>query len=202
MKKHRLWLFFALLPLAVASALAVRTFAQAPTEAALRPPKGAKVAIIIFEDLQCPDCARANPLVEEAAKTYKIPLVRYDFPLPQHDWAMQAAIFARYFDTKKLGDEYRDAVFQHQREITKDSLRQFTENFAKEHKTSLPFAVDPTGKFDAAIKKDQDLGKRVGLTHTPTIYVVSNKRTGTPFVEVVDRSQLYQLIDAMKAQAE
>jgi len=30
------------------------------------------------------------------------------------------------------------------------------------------------------------------------LYVVSNKRSGTPFVEVVDRSQLFQLIDTMK----
>jgi hypothetical protein len=28
--------------------------------------------------------------------------------------------------------------------------------------------------------------------------VVSNKHTGTPFVEVVDRNQLFQLIDTMK----
>jgi len=36
------------------------------------------------------------------------------------------------------------------------------------------------------------------LQHTPTLYVVSNKRSGTPFVEVVDRSQLFQLIDTMR----
>jgi hypothetical protein len=35
------------------------------------------------------------------------------------------------------------------------------------------------------------------LQHTPTLYVVSNKRSGKPFVEVVDRSQLYALIDEM-----
>ena len=34
--------------------------------------------------------------------------------------------------------------------------------------------------------------------HTPTIYVVSNKRAGKPFVEVVDRSQLFALIDSMQ----
>ena len=53
----------------------------------LKPPKGADVAIVIFEDLECPDCARAAPLVEEAARTYKIPVVRHDYPLPMHPWA-------------------------------------------------------------------------------------------------------------------
>ncbi len=40
----------------------------------------------------------------------------------------------------------------------------------------------------------------MGLDHTPTIYLVNNKTTGQSYVEVKDRSQLYQMIDAMKAQ--
>jgi protein-disulfide isomerase len=62
----------------------------------------------------------------------------------------------------------------------------------------LPFVVDPQGKLAALITADRDLGNRVGIQHTPTIYVVSNKTQGKPFVEVVDRSQLFQLIDTMK----
>jgi hypothetical protein len=31
---------------------------------ALKPPPGARVAIIEFEDLECPDCANANPLLK------------------------------------------------------------------------------------------------------------------------------------------
>ena len=58
--------------------------------------------------------------------------------------------------------------------------------------------VDPAGKLAALVLADKELGKSLNLEHTPTIYVVSNKRAGKPFVEVVDRSQLYALIDAMK----
>ncbi len=170
---------------------------------ALRPPKGARVALVIFEDLQCPDCARANPLVEEAARTYRIPLVRHDFPLPQHSWSFRAAVLARYFDTKseKLGDEYRDTVFQHQLEITPDNLQAFTEKFAAEHKTTLPFVVDPSGALERKVKTDYALGQSVGIQHTPTIYVVSNRTSGTPFVEVVDRTQLFHMIEDMLQQA-
>ena len=167
---------------------------------ALRPPKGANVAIVIFEDLQCPDCARAAPLVEEAARTYKIPVVRHDFPLQMHPWAYDAAILARFFDThsKAVGNEFRDTVFKHQLEITKDNLRGFAEKFAAAHKIDLPFVVDPDGKLAKLIEADRATGNQLGLQHTPTLYVVSNKRSGTPFVEVVDRNQLFQLIDTMK----
>jgi len=187
-------IFIAILALAA-------SFAAAQDKASiLKPPKGATVAIVIFEDLECPDCARAAPLVEEASRTYKIPVVRHDFPLPMHPWAWDAAILARYFDThsKVLGNDFRDTVFRHQLEITKDTLRSFAEKYAASHKIDLPFVVDPEGKLAALVNADRDLGKTLELQHTPTLYVVSNKHSGTPFVEVVDRSQLFQLIDTMK----
>ncbi len=200
MKKHRLWLLFVLLALAIAGTLASR----AQDTRALRPPKGASVALVAFEDLECPDCARANKLLVEAARTYKIPLVRYDFPLPGHEWSKEAAIIARYFDTKskKIGDDFRDSVFEHQQEITKSNLRAFAERFAAQRKVDLPIFVDPQGKLAAQVQADYDLGQRLNVSHTPTIYVVSNAQQGTPFVEVVDRTQLYQMIDEMKRKAE
>jgi protein-disulfide isomerase len=169
----------------------------------LRPPKGSKVALIIFEDLQCPDCARAAPLVHEAAKKYNIPLVQYDFPLPMHNWSFDAAVNARYFDSKskQLGDEYRLYIFQNQPQITKDNLRGVTERFAEQHKVTLPFVVDPNGDFAKQVRADFQIGQRVGIDHTPTIYVVSDTTRGKPFVEVVDRSQLYQLIDQVEKEA-
>jgi len=188
-----------LLTLACFALLSSAAFSQA-VNPALRPPKGAQVAIVVFEDLQCPDCRRAAPLLEEAAKAYKIPIVRHDYPLPMHNWSYDAAVIARYFETrsKQLGNDFRDYIFEHQPEITPPTLRAFAERFATEHKVDLPFVVDPQGKLAAGINQDRDLGKRVGIEHTPTIYVVSNKTQGKPFVEVVDRSQLFQLIDAMK----
>jgi protein-disulfide isomerase len=168
----------------------------------LRPPKGSPVALVVFEDLQCPQCARAAPLLNQAAQTYKIPLVQHDFPLPMHNWSMNAAIIARYFDThsKAVGNAFRDYVFEHQREILPDNLRSFAEKFAAEHKVELPFVVDPAGKLSALINADRELGKSINLDHTPTIYIVSDKKTATPYLEVKDLSQLYAMIDTMKRQ--
>ena len=172
---------------------------QVHDSSALRPPAGARVAIIEFEDLECPDCARANPLLKEAATNYKIPWVRHDFPLPFHNWSFNAAVNARWFDTKSkaLGDEYRDQVFANQPSIVSpEVLREFTQKFADSHKIALPIAMDPQGTLATQVKADYALGQRIGIEHTPTIWVVtaSNSR-GAPFVEVVDRSKLYELID-------
>ncbi len=197
---------------------AVGAAAQATTPvhdpAPLKPPPGSKVAIVEFEDMECPDCARANPLLKDAAAQYKIPWVRHDFPLSFHAWSFDAAVYARWFDTKskKMGDDFRDAVFANQLLIdaaaetspetpagptpaATAAIHNFAEKFAQEHGLALPFVVDPQKKLADAVTADLDVGKRVGIEHTPTIWIVTNKTNGVPFVEVVDRQKLYQIID-------
>jgi protein-disulfide isomerase len=183
---------------------ALAQFSQPPAgtpvrdPAVLRPPAGARVAIVEFEDMECPDCARANPLVKEAVTKYHIPWVRHDFPLPFHAWSFNAAVNARWFDlkSKALGDQYRDDVFDNQPSITSpEVLTQFTQKWANEHHIALPFAIDPQGKLATEVKADYALGQRVGIEHTPTIWVVTASSKGAPFVEVLDRSKLFQLID-------
>jgi|SRR5579872_2087245 len=186
-----------------ALSMLLATVSYSADTSSLKPPPGSKVAIVEFIDLQCPDCAAANPLIKEAAKTYNIPIVRHDFPLPKHNWSYDAAIMAKYFDSqsKALGSAWRDYCFENQPAITPENLRSYADNFAKHNNVVFPFLVDPDGKFAAEVKADFALGQRVGIEHTPTIYVVSNKSYGQPFVEVVDRSKLYTIIDDMMSQA-
>lgn len=188
---------FSLLTLAAVLFCCSLTFGQDPS--LLRPPKGATVALVVFQDLECPKCRIDAPLEEQAAKSHNIPLVRRDYPLPGHAWSYQAAVMARYFDTqgKELGNQFRDFIFQHQPEITPENLQSFAQKFATEHKADLPFVLDPQGKLAALVNADKDLGNKIGIQHTPTIYVVSNK-PAHPFVEVTDDKQLFQLIEAMK----
>lgn len=186
------------LPIALLLLLTAGT-AQDSVSPALRPPKGAQVAIVVFEDLQCPMCRRTAPLLEQASKTYKIPVVRHDFPLPMHNWSYDAAVMARYYDThsKALGNEFRDYIFANQLEINPKNLRSYAEKFAAEHKVDFPFVVDPNGKLAALVNADRDLGKSIKLAHTPTVYIVSTRHPDKPYVEVPDNNQLYAMIDAM-----
>jgi protein-disulfide isomerase len=169
----------------------------------LRPPKGSKVAIIVFEDLECPQCAKAAPLLHDASKKYNIPLLQHDFPLRQHPWSFEAAVNARYFDTQslKLGDDYRLYVFQNQNFITKQNLRGVTEKWADDHKVTLPFVVDPSGALTAKVEADRDLGTRIPLDHTPTIYIVSDTGRGPSVLEVTDITQLYEKLDGVMKEA-
>src|ERR1700746_3324785 len=170
--KNQLWNRLVLSVVSVFLVLAsLPAIAQDTVDTVLRPPKGAQVAIVVFEDLQCPMCRRTAPLVEQASKTYKIPVVRHDFPLPMHNWSYQAAVMARYFDTysKSLGNEFRDYIFENQLEVNPQNLRGFAEKFAAAHKVEVPFIIDPSGKLAAAVNADRDLGKAINFDHPPTV---------------------------------
>ena len=149
--------------------------------------------------MECPVCGKENPLIKAAATSYKIPWARHDFIIPYHAWSTNGAISARWFDTKSkaLGDEYRDQVFANQSSIsTPVVLREFTEKFAKSHGIALPFAIDPQGKLAADVKADSDLGRRTGIDHTPTVFIVTANSKGAPYIEVQHPDQdLYKTID-------
>ena len=197
--------------LAAALLLSTSAFAQfsAPPNTAnsfrdtsvVKPPAGAKVAIYEFEDLECPACSHAFPIVHAAVEKYKIPLVRHDFPLKMHIWSRDAAIIARYIQDKidpKAAEEYRRAVFASQTSIaSKDDLQRFTQKYFQSHGRVMPFVIDPNGLFAAEVQADYTLGERIGLTQTPTIFVVTNKN----WIQVTDINLLYATIDAAIAEA-
>lgn len=165
----------------------------------LKPPPGARVAIVVFEDLECPTCARVYPQVWEVANANKVAVVLHDFPIGAHPWSFDAAVFARFFDerSEQLGNDFRGYIYQNQPQITKGNLRQYVEKFANDHKAPLPFAFDTDGKLKDKVVADRELGNRLGLQHTPTIFVIGNGGAATPPVEVTDYSQLNQIVADM-----
>ena len=173
--------------------------------APLKPPPGVRIAIFEFADLECPACAHANPLLKQAAAQYKIPWLRHDFIIPGHVWSLQAAVNARWFDTqvKGLGDQYRDQVFANQQFIeTRADLDRFTQKFAQYCKISLPFSMDPQNKLMDQVQADVELGKRVGIAKTPTIFIIVNTAGGPRYFESRDPDHdLYQTIDQAMAVA-
>jgi protein-disulfide isomerase len=172
----------------------------------LKPPAGARAAIVMFADLECPECASAYPLVWQAADAHKIPVLLYDFPLPRHNWSFAAAVWARYFDTQdnkslKIGNEFRRYIYANQKQISRDNLQQWVQRFADEHKITLPPLNDPEGKLAQKVKADFALGQRIGVEHPPTIWVISNGSVSQPLVEEVKDRELNQMIDEMLRKA-
>ena len=168
----------------------------------LKPPVGAKVAVVVFEDLECPSCAKAYPQVWQAANASHVPVVLHDFPLSKHPWSFQAAIDARFLDTKseKLGNDFRGYIYKNQPQITRGNLLQYFQKFADDNKVPVPFAVDPQGKLEEKIRADYNLGLKCELTGTPTIFVVG-RGAAPSFLEVKDPDELSTAIADMQKKA-
>jgi protein-disulfide isomerase len=165
----------------------------------LKPPPGVKVAVLEWEDLECPACAHAFPFVHTAVAQYKIPLIRHDFQIPGHIWSHEASLYARYLQDKvspDLATDYRRQVFASQFRIgSRDDLNKFTQQFFTSHGKQLPFVLDPTGQLGKEVDADRDMGIKIGLMETPTIVVVTNKG----WIQVKDVSELDKAIDEAEA---
>src|SRR5260370_30273918 len=168
---------------------------------AFKPPSDAKVAMIEFEDLECPLCARVSPMVREAMSRYHIPRVHHDFIIPGHAWSRTGAIYARYLEDKvspQVAEDFRRDVFASQRLIASpDDLQQFTRRWFQAHGQAMPFVIDPSGKCAAEVEADCVLGRGGGVAHTPTLVVATAHR----WIEVTEPGQLYAAIDRAEAEA-
>lgn len=166
-----------------------------------KPPAGAKVAVIEYEDLECPACAHAFPTVHAAISHYHIPIEEYDFQIPSHFWSHDAAIFAHYLKAKvspELAEEFRRETFASQYRIaSKDDLHNWEQQFMKDHGKQLPFVIDPTGQYDREVNTTTAEGQKIGIVQTPTIIVVTPNR----WIQVMDVQQMYAAIDQAEADA-
>jgi protein-disulfide isomerase len=75
-------------------------------------PESAPVSIVVFDDLECPFCARLNATIFPAVLDHYKNLVRIvymDFPSPGHPWALRAAVDVSCLATQN-GDAYWNAV--------------------------------------------------------------------------------------------
>lgn len=164
----------------------------------LKPPTGQKVAIIEFQDMECPVCARAFPVLHSAASQYHVPLEEHDFQIPYHQWSHEAATFAHYLKAKvspELSEEYRREVFASQQRISsKDDLTKFTQAFMAAHGKQMPFVIDPV--FSKEVDESTALGNRMNVGYTPTIFVV----TPTHWVEVMDAMDVSKVLSQAEAE--
>ena len=96
------------------------------------------VRVVIYEDLQCPDCADFRKMLDDRLLPKYAATVAFehrDFPLTKHPWARKAAIAARYFgeQSPELDLAFRHFAISNLREITIDTFEAWLTRFANQH---------------------------------------------------------------------
>jgi len=156
------------------------------------------VKVVIYEDLQCPDCAELQRMMDEQLlPKYKntVAFEHRDFPLAKHAWARKAAIAARYFDSvsPELGLEFRRYALQNLRQIKVENFSEKLAEFAR-NKGQAPAAAQAALNDPAPaekVERDFQEGVARGVSRTPTVFV-----GGQPFVETFTFEEISRGIDA------
>jgi len=81
------------------------------------------VRVVIYEDLQCPDCADFRVMLDQKLLPKygaKVAFEHRDFPLPKHKWARPAAVAARFYQQQSaaLAIQWRREIMRDQAQIT------------------------------------------------------------------------------------
>jgi protein-disulfide isomerase len=164
---------------------------------------GSPVHVIIYEDLQCPDCADFRVMMDQQILPKyggRVEFIHRDFPLAKHAWARRAAIAARFFTEKdpQLGLEYRRHTMATQGGATADNFKDRVAEFARQHglKPEEALAALDNPRYAELVEKDYQEGVGRGIVHTPTALV-----NGAPFIETFTFEEISKGIDDALAQA-
>lgn len=157
---------------------------QSPT----RGPANALVTIVVFSDFQCPFCKRFEPTLTQVMAKYpdKIRVVWKDEPLPFHDHARRAAIFAREARAQK-GDVGFWAAHAKLFELSPALDKADLERAAADLKLDLKKvqAAVKADKFKAALAIDEDLADDVQASGTPHSFINGRRLVGAQSLEKV-----------------
>jgi protein-disulfide isomerase len=164
--------------------------------------RGSPVRVVIYEDLQCPDCADFRVMLDEKLLPKygdRVSFVHRDFPLAKHAWARKAAIAARFFTARdeRLGIAYRRHTMATLREIRPENFHERLEAFAREHgvKPEEALAALDDAALAARVEKDFQDGVARGVARTPTVLV-----NGKPFIETFTLEEISKGIDEALAE--
>ncbi len=152
-------------------------------------PDNAPVIIAVFDDYQCPYCARLHSILKQVLGKYpdKVKLVIKQFPIRSHKFAKKAARAALAANEQGKFWEFHDKLFKSYRSLNDAKFL----SFAKE--LNLDMEKFTAGMNSEAIKnviqKDIINGKKIGVRGTPSVYIngkVLKSRSLKGFQQIIE----------------
>ena len=142
-------------------------------------PDRAKVEIVLFEDFQCPFCARVAPNFKEFQKRFPkdVRVVFKHMPLssihPEAQLASEASIEAQ---SQGKFWEYHDLLFANLKNLTRPDLDRYAAQIGLDM-NAFKTALD-SGKHRARVLADVSIARRIGVSGTPSVYLNGRKYQG------------------------
>lgn len=134
----------------------------------------APVTMVIYDDFECPFCARfeqqAWPKIKENyIDTGKAKLYYKHFPLGFHSHAQLAAEASECANDQGKFWEYHDMIFENQADLSKKNLITWAEELELDM-TEFNNCID-TSKYASKVKQGMVEGQKVGVKGTPSVLI-------------------------------
>jgi len=151
----------------------------------LRGDTKAPVTIVEFADYQCPYCRQAEAAMKELLRKYpgQVNLAFRDFPLSSiHPYAQKASEAARCAGKQGKFWEFHDALFGDQATLDEPGLKAVAQTLALDERVFASCLA--SGESAAQVARDQDDGRKAGISSTPGFFINGVPLTGAqPAVE-------------------
>lgn len=146
----------------------------------------AKITIVEFSDFECPYCGAAHPALSALLSDFngQVNLVFKNFPLDGHKNSMPAARAAVAAQLQGKFWELADALFEHQRELSVDKIRELAEQAGLD---MARFDADiASSAVQLRVDRDKKEGTGLGIQGTPSLFV-----SGRPYKESIQSLSKY-----------
>jgi protein-disulfide isomerase len=132
----------------------------------------APVTIVEFSDFECPFCRQASPTLKKLQEAYgdQVRIVWKDFPLTQiHPQAFKAAEAAHCAGDQGRFWEYHDRLFANQSALQPAALKGHASDMRMD--TAQFNACLDESKYAERVRAGMEMGTRLGVDSTPTMYI-------------------------------
>lgn len=155
----------------------------------------APIAVVEFSDFQCPFCQRGGATVKQLQEKYPkdVKVVFKHFPLAFHKEAPAASKAAMIAGEEGKFWEMHDVLFDNFKAWKGQDMKELTAGYAKQLGLDVSAFKekwdDP--KYDQVIKRDMDLGSKLGVKGTPHFFINGERVSGAQplnkFEEIVKK---------------
>jgi protein-disulfide isomerase len=152
--------------------------------APVKGPATAPVTLVEFTDFHCPFCKQVQPTLDQLLAKYdgKVKLVYRDFPIDQlHPQARKVHEAARCAHDQGKFWAFHDRLYATAPKASPQELKAYAQEVGLDAPAFEQCLA--SGKYRAAVQKDEDDGIRAGVTGTPAFFVNGRLLSGAQPLE-------------------
>ena len=134
-------------------------------------PADAPVTIVMYDDFQCPYCAKLEPVLKQVEALYpnQVRFVFKNFPLRMHNNAKPAALAALAAERQGKFWEFHDQLFANYNRLSPGKIEEIAKSLQLDLERFKKDQADPA--LLKQIDSDSNEAQQLGARGTPTIFL-------------------------------